>query len=416
MSQEKRPVLLLAGNHTTQHLWKPLSDHYDICLAHMQMSQTMMDLRIPGGFGLHTYMSAEIQETAINTAYRMTARLHEHKGRNALNYHIQQAFNGQGLPTNLTSPQVNEWWPGMMGERIKNHVVVMRMIEKLAADRKVVGCIVHEDVTPDMRTIVMYCQHLGIPTIHIPHANCFYVGEKWDIHTESISDYILASGEFAKGFYTHWGYPEERVIITGMPQWDRLYENERPSKTEARRVLGIETDDEFVLVYASSWVQTTGMRSRFESELDDSLKMVIETAKELPATLLVKMHPGEPADNEKVYLSSMKEAGINGLVTRQFAEYVLSAADAVIAHGPSNFCCQTAAWRIPCAYIPTEDYLFPFPGPIEVSWDNATHAVKIATQVDKDKTWEIFSKNCNDAHRAGNACERIVEETLKICQ
>jgi len=382
----------------------------------MQMSQTMMDLRIPGGFGLHTYMSAEIQETAINTAYRMTARLHEHKGRNALNYHIQQAFNGQGLPTNLTSPQVNEWWPGMMGERIKNHVVVMRMIEKLAADRKVVGCIVHEDVTPDMRTIVMYCQHLGIPTIHIPHANCFYVGEKWDIHTESISDYILASGEFAKGFYTHWGYPEERVIITGMPQWDRLYENERPSKTEARRVLGIETDDEFVLVYASSWVQTTGMRSRFESELDDSLKMVIETAKELPATLLVKMHPGEPADNEKVYLSSMKEAGINGLVTRQFAEYVLSAADAVIAHGPSNFCCQTAAWRIPCAYIPTEDYLFPFPGPIEVSWDNATHAVKIATQVDKDKTWEIFSKNCNDAHRAGNACERIVEETLKICQ
>ena len=417
MSEEKRPVLLMAGNHTTQPLWKPLSEHFDICLVHPQMAQVMMDLRIPGGFGIHQYMSAEIQENAINIAYKIAAKLHEPSNCDALSYRIDRAFSvaKQGVPSNFLSPYVNEWFPGMLGEHVKNHVVIMGMIDRLLSERKVVGCIVHEDVTPDMRAMVMYCRHRGIPTIHVPHANCFYIGDKWDIHTESISDYILASGEYAKGFYSHWGYLEDKIIITGMPQWDKWYEASLPPKPEARRVLGIPTDDEFVLIYASSWTQTTGMRGRFEDELNDSLGMAIEAAKELPATLCVKMHPGEPQNNEQVYLNAMNAAGTEGFVTRQFAEYVLSAGDVVLAHGPSNFCCQASAVGMPCAYIGTEDFAFPFPGPVAVSWENATHAVRMALQLDKDKTWGVFSKNTNDAHGVGNACERIVGEVRKIC-
>src|SRR3990167_7667950 len=157
------------------------------------------------------------------------------------------------------------------------------------------------------------------------------------------------------------------------------------------------------------------MRGRFEDELNDSLGMAIEAAKELPATLCVKMHPGEPQNNEQVYLNAMKESGVEGFVTRQFAEYILSAGDVVLSHGPSNFCCQASAVGISCAYVGTEDFAFLFPGPIAVSWENATRAVRVALQVDKDKTWGVFSKNTNDAHGVGNACERIVGEVVKIC-
>ena len=126
--EEQRPVLLMSGNHTTQSLWKPLAEHFDICLIHPQMSQMMTDMNILGGYGIQKYMSAEVQETAINIAYALAARLHEPDRADELTRHIAEAFNGSTIPTNLQSPQVNEWWPGMLGERVRNSMAVIGML------------------------------------------------------------------------------------------------------------------------------------------------------------------------------------------------------------------------------------------------------------------------------------------------
>ena len=414
--EEQRPVLLMSGNHTTQSLWKPLAEHFDICLIHTQMSQMMTDMNILGGYGIQKYMSAEVQETAINIAYALAARLHEPDRADELTRHIAEAFNGSTIPTNLQSPQVNDWWPGMLGERVKNSMTVIGMLEAAVKDRKVSGCIVHEDVTPDARAIVMFCKAQGIPTIHIPHANDWYVGEKWDIHTECISDYILAAGVYMKDWYTRWGYNPERIRVVGMPQWDSFYGDlGRPGKSESRKALGIKTDEETVLVYASSWAQLTSARGEFNKEFENSLRMMIETAQELPATLIVKMHPGEPANQEQIYLKAIKDNNLEGCVTRMFNQYTLAATDVLVSHGPSNICCHAAAWNVPSCYIPTEDYAFPLPGPV-MAGGNATYAARLAMQLDTEKTWGPFAKLSNDAHPEGNACERIVREVVDICQ
>ena len=413
MSEEQRPVLILAGNHTTQPLWRGLSDHFDLCITHAQMASLAADVGIPGAYGMGKYMSAEAQEWAVNMAYHLSAIVQMDENVNALGQIITQAFSGSKVPNNFTEPYVHEWFPGFVGEHIRNQAVMLALTEKAIGDRKVAGCIVHEDVTPDMRALVRTCQQHGIPTIHIPHANCFYVGEKWDIHTESISDHILASGDYMRDWYLKWGYTGG-IRVTGAPQWDGMFKD-RPSRKEARGVLGKWiTEDEFILVYATTWGQLTSSRSGATSEeVLSNLTGAIEAAKELGATLCIKMHPGEAQGNEQGYLNELKKAGVNGFITRAYNEYVLAAADCLLSHAPSNLCVQAAIWGVPCAYCPTEDYEFPFPGPVTVR-ENATWAVKMAMRV--EKTWEHFAKNCNDAYPNGDACERIVKEVVDICR
>lgn len=378
------------------------------------MSQVAIDSGVPGAFGIQNYATPDVQEKAVNLSYRLAAELHLIQNTNTLNYWIGMGFGDKDkIPQTLRAPYVNEWWPGMIGEQVRAHSVIAEMIERLLAERKVVGLIVHEDVTASSRAVVMYCKHKGIPTIHIPHANCFYTGEKWDIHTESISDYLFAAGEYARDWYTRWGYPVDRIKVTGAPQWDGMYET-RPGREESRGVLGVETNDELLLVYASSWTQMTGMRGRFQQELEDSLIAALEAAKELGATLCIKMHPGEAGGQEQGYERALKEYDINGCIMRHYTEYVLSAADIVLAHGPSNFLCQAAIWGVPGAYFGTEDYDFPTPGPVKVI-DSATEACKTAMGLTVGETWDVFGKLTNEVHPNGGAESRIAKEVVSIC-
>ena len=413
MTDESRPVLLMTGGHTTQPLWPHLAETYDICMAHPQMTQLMADMGIKGAFGIQKYLNSDAQEDAVNTAYAMTAKLYQPEVSASIVNTIANAFNGDGVPENLREPQVMQWWPAMVGEHLRQEVLLGNMLNRLSIDRKVSGCVVHEDVTPDARTIVQFCNSRGIATIHIPHANCYYIGDGWDIHTESISAFIAASGEYMRDWYVKWGYPADRITITGMPQLDSWYSQHRLSKQEARRVLGVD-QDAFLLIYATSWGQMTSTRGGFDEEFSDSLRQVMETAKEMNAVLCVKMHPGEGQGQEQGYLDTLKKNNITGFVTRQFNEYVLAAGDALVAHGPSNICLSAAAIGLPSVFIGTEDFTFPIPGPV-LSRDNVTHAIRIAMMLDKTKVWDEFAKQMNASHPVGGACERITEFVKTVC-
>jgi hypothetical protein len=369
-----------------------------------------------------------MQESAINVAYDLAMRTQQ--GMSLVNSVIDEAFE-HNIPENLQPTKTNQWWPSMIGEHLRNEASIVLMLEALVNERKVVGCVVHEDVTPDARTIVLWCKSHGIPVVHVPHANCFYTGDGWDIHTESISDYIAASGEHEREFYTHWDkrWSEEgRIRLCGVVQLDGWChaEDNKPSRWEARRVLDItnngEVDmDSFLLIYASSWEQLTNTTGGFEGQMEESLRQAFEAAKELGAILCIKMHPGEVQGTEQVYLNAAKQYNIKCMITRQFNEYVIMAATdghgALLSHGPSNICISAAMVGVPSAYMLTDDFEFPFPGPVPVyPGGNATHAIKMAMQLDRGKTWDLFAKNCNDAYPEGNAKERITQFVVDVCQ
>ena len=409
-----RPVLVISGGHTLQPLWKPLSETYDLCVMHPQSAALAGDMGIPGAFGINKYLNADVQEEATNTAYNLAARVREQSA--SLVSLVRESFGDGEIPEPLRPEKITAWFPAMVGEHIRQEAVIVNMLEALKNERQISGCVVHEDVTPDARTIVLWCKAKGIPTIHVPHANCLYTGEGYDIHTESISDYIAAAGEYMREWYVKRGYNPDRIRVCGQPQLDSWYGmgGLKPSRKESRDILGIDEKD-YLLVYATSWGQLTSARGDFDVEYENSLREVIATTKELGAILCIKMHPGEAQGQEQIYLNVLKESGVTGFVTRQFNEYVLRAADALVSHGPSNICIQAAILGVPTVFIPTEDFEFTIPGPV-MSMMSLTHAVRISQMLDRDKNWEIFSRQMNSVHPLGNAAERVTEFVREVCQ
>ncbi len=409
-----RPTLLITSNHTITPLWEGLSKNYDLCIVGQQAGLAQ-ELGIEGAFPLAKYVTPDINETAINAAYKLSAKLFDAQISTSLASEIEE-WIGQDAPEQLKADKVAQWWPAMVGEHIRQEASLIEAMGAAMKEHKVVGCLVHEDVTPDMRTMILYCKTKGVPTIHVPHANTFYVGKEWDIHTESISDYITASGNYAKQFYVKWGYDSNHIRCTGMPQLDSWYTNNSPSRIEVRKVLGID-DKDFVIIYATSWGQLTSLRGEFDNEFTRNLKRVLDTTKEMKATLVIKMHPGEGRGQEEMYMNGIKEAGVNGCVTRSYNEYVLRAGDVLCAHSPSNICTQASIIGLPSFYIPTEDFSFPIDGPIACN-NNMSECIKDSISRPKSD-WDNFAKQMNAVHGDldnGNSSERICEFVGEICQ
>lgn len=409
-----RPALLITSNHIMTPLWESLSEHYDLCIVGQQAGLAV-DLEIKGAVPIQKYATADANETAINAAYKLSAKLFDNHTSASLGQEIEK-WVGDDCPPQLRADPIRQWWPAMVGEHVRQQVGLIELLKNTMREHKIVGCLVHEDVMPDMRAMVLFCKTRGIPTIHVPHANCFYTGEQWDIHTESICDYIAASGAYAKDFYMRWGYDGEHIQLVGAPQLDSWYSNHAPTKEEARKVLGIGEND-FVIIYASSWGQLTSARGGFESEFAGSFERVLDAASKLKATLVVKMHPGEARGQEDGYLSGLKQAGINGCVTRTYNEYVLRAGNVLIAHGPSNICVQAAIVNLPSCYFPTEGFDFPvIGGPIWI--DVALLNTMEYIQGLGKSYWDAFAKQMNDVHDCfsnGSACDRAIEFVRRIC-
>lgn len=357
------------------------------------------------------FASPDVQETAINASYEIASNLID-SARSDKSYNWSNTISdlAESNPAKqLQHETVKKWWPAMIGESVRQRIILIEILKRATEQRTIVGCVVHEDVTPDMRTLVEFCKLRGIPTIHIPHANCFYRGESWDIHTESISDFVAAGGEYMKRFYSKWGFDESKITITGSPSMDSWYTDNPPSRSEARQVLGIGAD-EFVIVYASSWSQLTSTRSDFDVEHQRDFGLVMDAAKRLKATLCIKMHPGEAQDMEKFYLENLKGNGIRGFVVRQYNEYVLRAGDLLIAQGPSNICVQSVVCGIPTLYIPTEDFAFER-GPIMIG-ENVMDAIAIAKGMTKEYWQEWLDDVCA---YGGQGTERTTQFIMEKC-
>jgi CDP-glycerol glycerophosphotransferase (TagB/SpsB family) len=235
-----------------------------------------------------------------------------------------------------------------------------------------------------------------------------------DIHAEARAEYVAASGLYEQEFYEAAGVERGKAVITGNPAWDYLYlEGGLPERAEARRVLCLPADGR-VICYATTWGQTTSMRSRFGDEFKEGLLAVIEYAKSTNSILIVKVHPNQnPAEGEQI-AALMGQMGARGLVSREHLTYCLRASDLLIAQSPSNLCIEAATLGVPSVYIQTEgfDYKHSLPHRCGVAGLAAACGAAMATNPD---AWQDFITYYNAAHPDGGATDRVVEMVGRLC-
>ena len=411
MATELKPLLLISGGPSTKALWPDLAERYDLVFLYTAAGQEAAGNGLPAA-PLAAVVDPDLQERIENTTVLMTAQVVANLP--AISQRFGLAY-GHDAPAQLNG-RLGTWFAGYSHHILLGTISILAQLEKLAASgRRIAGCVTHEDVAPDTRAMVTWCNAHGIPTIHVPHAPCHLTADGPDVHKETRAQWIAASGPQVAEFYKRCGFPADHVEITGGPQWDDLYSGAIPGKAEARTVLGIGDRTGPVLCYMTTWGQTTSLRSGFDAEFEQGWQAVLAAAQKLGAYLMVLVHWNDQrGDIEDAYAKEMDAAGVDGLVTRSHKSYIVTAADVLIAQGPSNMCIDAAITGTPSVYLQTEgfDYATPLPhraavgglmGAIQDALDGGTAGLG------------AFVAEYNAAQPHGDAADRVVAMVERLC-
>ena len=401
-------TLLLSGAGNAQPLWAGLAERYDLAFFASNAARMAGEMGLSAS-SMAEYADADLHEDAANEAARLSACVVNALPR--LQAQFTAAYGADGAPE-LTA-DLGTWFPGFAHHYLKESVAMIKALERLFAAKDVAACIVHEDVTYAARGLVGYAKARDVPTIHLPHAACHLLPGERDIHRETRADFVLASGEYMANFYAECGMPREQIKTVGVPAWDRFYYDEQPTRKEARAVLHLD-DAGPVICYASTWPQTTSLRSGFERELDEGLSAVLKLAREWQAVLAVKVHPSEDPRAVEFYTKALESANLPGMITREHLPYVLAASDVLVAQGPSNLCIEAAIMGLPSCYIQTEGFDYATALPYRSAADGLLGAAAQARASAGDPAWDEFVKMYNAAHPDGGAAEQAVSQIVEV--
>ena len=409
----QKPVILISGGGTTIPLARHLAERYDLVFWSPQAAQAVADSGIRNVAALGALVDAEINEQADATLAAITARAVN--GMPQITRSLVGAYAGMPQIEQLRPERLRDWWPAMVMTQLRGVIPALAALDKLGEARTVVAAVVHEDVTLEMRALVGWCRTRNIPTVHVPHAPCHLRPDAGrDIHTETRADWIAASGQYMAEFYARYGFPAERIRITGAPQWDNLYRGSVPERAEAKQIMGVKGEPR-VMGYATTWWQTTSLRGGFENELNVGFETVLAAARALEAFLIVKVHPNE-GQSEDAYKAVLEQYGVRGLITRHHLTYAVRAMDVLVAQGPSNLCIEAAILGTPSVYIQTAGFDYATPLPLRVQTGNPG-ALMAAIQAGGEATpddWEAMLTTYNAAHPDGGAAERAAEFVAEI--
>lgn len=194
--------------------------------------------------------------------------------------------------------------------------------------------VVHNDVEPLLRTAAMWGRANGVPVVHVPHSVYLDSGRGapgTDIHDVITATHIAAAGPFQRKWYELRGMPTENIRETGFIHFDKVA-TISPNRKLACHLLGLDPRRP-VVVYASSWAQSTNLMGMHDG-VQTYYEKFLKAAKTLDAAqFVVKCHPSDR--NLKWHVEKAK--GIpNVVVTGQHLPIVLQACDMLVSYGPSN--------------------------------------------------------------------------------
>ncbi len=401
-------TLLLSGAGNAMPLWAGLAEKYDLTFFAPNAARQAVDMGLSAS-SMAEYADGDLQEEAANEAARLSANVVNALPR--LQKQFTAAYGMDGAPE-LTA-DLGTWLPGFAHHYLRETVAMLKALERLYAAKDVAACIVHEDVTFSTRGLVGFAKTRDVPTIHLPHAACHLLPGVQDIHREARADVVLASGDYMADFYSEAGVPRENIKTIGVPAWDRCYDETQPTRKEARGVLHI-AEEQVVICYASTWPQTTSLRSGFEHEMDEGLSAVLKLAREWQAVVIVKGHPNEDPRTVDFYSKALETANLPGLVMREHTPYALAASDVLIAQAPSNLCIEAAIVGLPSCYIQTADFDYATALPYRSAADGLPDVAAQARASAGDPAWGEFVAMYNAAHPHGGATERAVSEIVGI--
>lgn len=405
MENNDGPVVLLSGGPATRPLVEPLTEHCHVAIfdagVFNEMKPQVEALMCPA-----TGARPQLQVKAANDAAFLTS-------------HVVTALPEMAtLHRNGTGPDGTEpdsWLPALVMNVTAALAFDLRVLEAFCELFDVRCVVTHEDVTPRFKALALFAKSQGIPAIHIPHANHF-IQVRPDVHDTSICDWMLARSGWMRDWYVARGYPRRRIQVVGSPALDRWEKVRRKiSREHARAVLDLK-DDETVVLYCTSWPQTTNLVDDHSAKAKADVAM-LEAARANGWRLIWSLHPGDRPEWQQNYAELSRQHNVPALVVRGHLPYTARAADVVVTIGPSNVLVEGALAGVPPVTIPLRGYDYPATPPWRARPTVKSIGDTVRRVLENPVAWENSREQFikRFAYQSdGKATERAVAAILKI--
>ncbi|MEM6533236.1 MAG: hypothetical protein AAF654_11455 [Myxococcota bacterium] len=183
------------------------------------------------------------------------------------------------------------------------------------------------------------CRSRGVPSLTLEHAPFAidYDGE-FPEHVAFAADRMAVIGNADKEQYLALGVAEERLVVTGCPQYDALHAlgSATTPATRADEIVLFGRSHSYVGVKSRHGIEASQWRQVYADLYDVLLSRYPES------TLVVKPHPAEPyLDTDRLYLdaaaSGPHAARVRVVSTSAKNEELIGRAAGVISFSPSVF-------------------------------------------------------------------------------
>ncbi|MFH1624074.1 MAG: glycosyltransferase [Pseudomonadota bacterium] len=190
------------------------------------------------------------------------------------------------------------------------------------------------DVTALTKALTFLGKKYGIPTLHVSHGVIGVLPSL--VHKKVWADKIAVYGDSIKRLYISYGNPEEKIVVTGNPYWDKWRPSPENEVNAIKDSMGLDSHKKLIL-YAPNWYHNFFSVTDPESVLTNDLKVVLEELERLnipgEIELMVKIHPGHE-EMAPFYEQELKKVSFShSIFTTTSPLPLIQAADLVICSG-----------------------------------------------------------------------------------
>ena len=176
-------------------------------------------------------------------------------------------------------------------------IALLDAFESCHQDAPLSLVVVPQDICRETKAIVLAANQEDIPTVHLLHG--FPYGAT-NMHDDRFADWIAVYSDRVRQIYLGFGYPPDRIVVTGNPEWD-IYM--RPF-TQAQRVAyaqRLRLNPNFpIFVYALTYGHSLSAVSvRNREYMFQTTNAVLKSFAELKAVhpdwqFVLRPHPNDP--------------------------------------------------------------------------------------------------------------------------
>jgi hypothetical protein len=342
----ERPVIISACGPALEPYWKRLAQDFDQVLLADPTANALKQASIPGIIALSSLMPPVQPEALFQVIAEEMLEIDWAKA--------EAMFKGEGF-----NAKADLWLKGYVMRQLAELMPRIMALDNLISRRKVVGVLVHEDITNETNYLIQWAKLHNIPSVHVTHGGYGYDKlAPTNVHAYLAADWCCTWNDIQKSWLVMHGADPEHIFVTGPghnDKWSKIV----PDKEAARKTLGLEQDKPLVVYLGTFTSLLMAGDMGGEDAVGKAFELFLQATKHLDGwQILANAHPGRHQWTSQWHASKMRELGVKGSAIENHIELCIQAADVLCSGFESQAMTEAGILNTPSVVYSNPAYSF----------------------------------------------------------